>query len=80
MGLDPAVIRMPGTSTYIEVENFKSYKGFVRIGPLRPFMAVIGSNGSGECLIVYKTKLFTWKKGFWVRERDILGMKFGIFG
>ena len=32
---------------YIEVENFKSYRNFQRIGPLKPFTAVIGPNGSG---------------------------------
>jgi len=42
---------MPGTLKYIDVENFKSYKGFVRIGPLRPFMAVIGPNGSGNLIM-----------------------------
>jgi len=33
---------------YIEVENFKSYKGYKKIGPLKPFKAVIGPNGSGK--------------------------------
>jgi len=33
---------------YIEVNNFKSYRGFKKIGPLKPFMAVIGPNGSGK--------------------------------
>lgn len=33
---------------YIEVENFKSYKGFMSIGPLKRFTAVIGPNGSGK--------------------------------
>lgn len=33
---------------YIEVENFKSYKGFMSIGPLKRFTAVIGPNGSGN--------------------------------
>jgi len=33
---------------YIDVENFKSYRGFKRIGPMFPFMAVIGPNGSGK--------------------------------
>lgn len=31
----------------IEVENFKSYKGEITIGPLKTFNAVIGPNGSG---------------------------------
>lgn len=33
---------------YIEVENFKSYKGFMSIGPLKRFTAIIGPNGSGN--------------------------------
>lgn len=33
---------------FIEVENFKSYRGRVTIGPLKKFSAVIGPNGSGE--------------------------------
>ncbi|XP_050296378.1 structural maintenance of chromosomes protein 1A [Anthonomus grandis grandis] len=33
---------------YIEVENFKSYKGRRIIGPLKAFNAVIGPNGSGK--------------------------------
>jgi structural maintenance of chromosome 1 len=33
---------------YIELENFKSYKGYKRLGPLASFVAVIGPNGSGK--------------------------------
>ncbi|XP_043266990.1 structural maintenance of chromosomes protein 1A-like [Venturia canescens] len=32
----------------IELENFKSYKGYFQIGPLKPFTAIIGPNGSGK--------------------------------
>lgn len=39
---------------HIEVENFKSYKGRRIIGPLKPFNAVIGPNGSGK-------PLFKWQ-------------------
>ncbi|XP_046994754.1 structural maintenance of chromosomes protein 1A isoform X1 [Schistocerca americana] len=39
---------MPATLTFIEVENFKSYKGNLSIGPLKSFTAVIGPNGSGK--------------------------------
>ncbi|XP_069688454.1 structural maintenance of chromosomes protein 1A [Periplaneta americana] len=39
---------MPATLISIEVENFKSYKGSVSIGPLKSFTAVIGPNGSGK--------------------------------
>ena len=30
------------------MNNFKSYRGYKKIGPLKPFMAVIGPNGSGK--------------------------------
>ncbi|CAG9808835.1 unnamed protein product [Chironomus riparius] len=33
---------------FIEIDNFKSYKGKVIIGPLKKFTAVIGPNGSGK--------------------------------
>ncbi|XP_045462498.1 structural maintenance of chromosomes protein 1A [Harmonia axyridis] len=39
---------MPPRLKYIEVENFKSYRGHRIIGPLKPFNAVIGPNGSGK--------------------------------
>ncbi|KAL1415069.1 hypothetical protein MTO96_029845 [Rhipicephalus appendiculatus] len=37
-----------GYLKYIEVENFKSYRGLQLIGPLKPFTAIIGPNGSGK--------------------------------
>lgn len=37
----------------IEVENFKSYRGKLTIGPLKPFTAVIGPNGSGQYFCLY---------------------------
>lgn len=33
---------------YIEIENFKSYRGKICIGSLKQFSAVIGPNGSGK--------------------------------
>lgn len=35
---------------FIEMENFKSYRGHVVVGPLKQFTAVIGPNGSGKCV------------------------------
>ena len=37
-----------GYLKYIELENFKSYKGSIRIGPFKTFTAIIGPNGSGK--------------------------------
>ncbi|CAK1580677.1 unnamed protein product [Parnassius mnemosyne] len=39
---------MPAFLKYIDMENFKSYRGHHRIGPLKSFTAVIGPNGSGK--------------------------------
>ncbi|XP_034936971.1 structural maintenance of chromosomes protein 1A [Chelonus insularis] len=39
---------MPAFLKHIEVENFKSYKGKLLIGPLKSFTAVVGPNGSGK--------------------------------
>ena len=39
---------MPVELKYIELENFKSYKGHLRLGPLHSFVAVVGPNGSGK--------------------------------
>ncbi|CAL7944176.1 unnamed protein product [Xylocopa violacea] len=39
---------MPAFLKHIEVENFKSYRGKLIIGPLKPFTAVVGPNGSGK--------------------------------
>ncbi|KAI8437197.1 hypothetical protein MSG28_010522 [Choristoneura fumiferana] len=39
---------MPAFLKYIDMENFKSYRGQHRIGPLKSFTAVVGPNGSGK--------------------------------
>jgi hypothetical protein len=48
---------MPAVLVSIEVENFKSYKGSVSIGPLKSFTAVIGPNGSGR--LVYNRSMIS---------------------
>ncbi|GAX83463.1 hypothetical protein CEUSTIGMA_g10888.t1 [Chlamydomonas eustigma] len=40
--------RSHGRIDCLEVENFKSYRGFQKIGPFKDFTAVIGPNGSGK--------------------------------
>jgi len=39
---------MPGRLKYIELDNFKSYKGKQTIGPFKQFSAIIGPNGTGN--------------------------------
>jgi len=45
-------VRKPDDETafleFIEMENFKSYRGHIVVGPLKQFNAVIGPNGSGK--------------------------------
>lgn len=41
-------LKMPAFLKHIEVENFKSYRGKLIIGPLKSFTAVVGPNGSGR--------------------------------
>ncbi|XP_073102546.1 structural maintenance of chromosomes protein 1 [Elaeis guineensis] len=38
----------PGKIHRLELENFKSYKGFQTIGPFHDFTAIIGPNGAGK--------------------------------
>ncbi|KAK3026158.1 hypothetical protein RJ639_040545 [Escallonia herrerae] len=38
----------PGKIDRLELENFKSYKGFQTIGPFYNFTAIIGPNGAGK--------------------------------
>ena len=41
-------IEVSGRVVRLEVENFKSYRGFQNIGPFKNFTAVVGPNGSGK--------------------------------
>ena len=48
---------MPGYLKYIEVDNFKSYRGKQKIGPFKKFSAIIGPNGSGKINIIFVHKM-----------------------
>jgi len=37
-----------GKIEYIELNDFKSYRGYHKIGPMKSFQAIIGPNGSGK--------------------------------
>lgn len=41
------IMNAGGYLKYLEVHNFKSYKGTQRIGPFKKFSCIIGPNGSG---------------------------------
>ncbi|XP_057449272.1 structural maintenance of chromosomes protein 1-like [Lotus japonicus] len=43
-----ASLQSPGKIHRLEMENFKSYKGFQLIGPFHNFTAIIGPNGAGK--------------------------------
>lgn len=36
----------------LEIENYKSYKGYQVIGPFKSFTAIIGPNGAGALYIL----------------------------
>ena len=44
----------------LELENFKSYKGFQVIGPFKRFTAIIGPNGAGNkaTILLYIVLIF----------------------
>ena len=44
----PAYLPAMGYLKRLELENFKSYKGFQVIGPFKRFTAIIGPNGAGK--------------------------------
>ena len=50
-----------GQLKYIEVENFKSYKGKQKIGPFKKFTAIIGPNGSGNWFYIVKIYILSPK-------------------
>lgn len=43
---------------FIEIENFKSYRGNIKIGPLKSFTSVIGPNGSGKISLKQNNCIF----------------------
>lgn len=49
---------MPAFLKYIDMENFKSYRGQHQIGPLKSFTAVVGPNGSGTLLLLFISYLY----------------------
>ena len=63
---------------YVEIDNFKSYKGHIVIGPLRKFTAIIGPNGSGKFSIAHspvtsflsQANLISWTPSvsFWASQ------------
>ncbi|KAL3149139.1 hypothetical protein ABBQ32_001975 [Trebouxia sp. C0010 RCD-2024] len=48
MGDQQHEVEVSGRVVRLEVENFKSYRGFQNIGPFKNFTAVVGPNGSGK--------------------------------
>ena len=58
---------MPGYLKYIEVDNFKSYRGKQKIGRFKKFSAIIGPNGSGKINIISVHKMGNGSVG-WVKS------------
>ena len=62
---------MPGQLKYIDVENFKSYKGTQRIGPFKKFTAIIGPNGSGKSNLMDAISFVMGEKTSNLRSRKL---------
>lgn len=45
---------------FIEMDNFKSYRGRTHIGPLQKFTAIIGPNGSGKVFGGLVGQIYVW--------------------
>ncbi|OUC44930.1 glycosyltransferase, group 2 family protein [Trichinella nativa] len=61
----------------IELENFKSYKGYQRIGPFKKFTAIIGPNGSGKSNLMDAICFVLGEKTSSLRVRKISDLIYG---
>lgn len=50
-----------GHIDYLDVNNFKSYKGQHRVGPFKNFTAIVGPNGAGTARSIFR-RGGRWKK------------------
>jgi structural maintenance of chromosome 1 len=64
----PGIPRGPKSRIqYLEVDNFKSYRGTQEIGPFHAFTAVIGPNGSGKSNVMDAISFVLGVKGAQLR-------------
>lgn len=55
----------------IEMENFKSYRGHIVVGPLKQFTAVVGPNGSGKSNLMDAISFVMGEKASSLRVRRL---------
>ena len=60
-----------GYLEWLEVENFKSYKGVLKLGPFSQFSAIIGPNGSGKSNIMDAISFVLGEKTAQLRVRKL---------
>ncbi|XP_031773028.1 structural maintenance of chromosomes protein 1A-like [Apis florea] len=65
---------------HIIVFNFKSFKGEVIIGPIKPFTAIIGANGSGKSNIMDAISFVMGESAKSLRVKKFNELIYGAYG
>ncbi|XP_043527563.1 structural maintenance of chromosomes protein 1A-like [Frieseomelitta varia] len=63
----------------IIIFNFKSFKGEVTVGPIKPFTAIIGANGSGKSNIMDAISFVMGEKAKSLRVKQLNELIYGTF-
>uniref|UniRef100_A0A0N5A320 Structural maintenance of chromosomes protein n=1 Tax=Parastrongyloides trichosuri TaxID=131310 RepID=A0A0N5A320_PARTI len=67
-----------GRLVRLEIENFKSYKGKVTIGPFKEFTAIIGPNGSGKSNLMDAISFVLGEKAINLRVKKLTDLIHGM--
>lgn len=62
----------------LEIENFKSYKGKITIGPFKDFTAIIGPNGSGKSNLMDAISFVLGEKAINLRVKKLSDLIHGM--
>uniref|UniRef100_A0A0K0F0F1 Structural maintenance of chromosomes protein n=1 Tax=Strongyloides venezuelensis TaxID=75913 RepID=A0A0K0F0F1_STRVS len=62
----------------LEIENFKSYKGRITIGPFKDFTAIIGPNGSGKSNLMDAISFVLGEKAINLRVKKLSDLIHGM--
>ncbi|XP_017767549.1 PREDICTED: structural maintenance of chromosomes protein 1A-like [Eufriesea mexicana] len=71
---------MPVQLNHIIIFNFKSFRGEVIIGPVKPFTAIIGANGSGKSNIMDAISFVMGEKARNLRVKQFTELIYGAPG
>ncbi|KAF3420482.1 hypothetical protein E2986_06121 [Frieseomelitta varia] len=72
-------IKMQVQLDRIIIFNFKSFKGEVTVGPIKPFTAIIGANGSGKSNIMDAISFVMGEKAKSLRVKQLNELIYGTF-